>query len=105
MVNVIWAVLAFGAVLSLISAIIRKWKFAYLLSKTTIVGVAGILLLEIILTAISVFGTVPVSEEVTSKATLLGRGISEIMNSGALAFSITLFAAPVWGISKRKKTK
>jgi hypothetical protein len=101
-INTLWAVVGAGAIFSLVSAIMKKWRFAYRLSKTTTLAVIGIVIIEILIASFFVLGITPMPEGVNTKAEALGKGISDIKNSGALAFSVLLFAAPVWRMSRSK---
>jgi hypothetical protein len=90
-----------GAIATIIACGLGRWQLVVTLSRATLVGgLVTFLASAVVLVAFPAV-IVPALEPV-EKATMLARGLSELMNSGALACLAFASSAVLWRVGRRR---
>lgn len=101
-VGLSWSV-ALASMGTIVLAVLRRWELTRTFAKVTTFG--GVTLM-VGLPIVIVFGAFGISNaDASSRATQLGRGISEAMNCGALGVPALLIGPLCWWLAARKTKK
>jgi hypothetical protein len=92
---------AAGAVATLVAVGLRRWRIVVTLARATVIaGLLTFLVSTATLVALpSVLGP---AIDPAERAIVLSRGVSELMNGGALAGLAAACGALLWGIGRRR---